>query len=138
MKFKIDQISFYPMNTIEAKNLLSDMGLSLWAEETNFSKGTVFGFPCENESKSFVHGQIGPAPEIELLEYKKGPNYMDIRPNADPYRAAHIAMFINESEVVHWRTFFADRNIGICQEMNGHIIFNTHPILGIDVKFIYD
>jgi hypothetical protein len=94
-----------------------------------------------------VGAQVKPL-ELEVLHYTKGLNWMD---EDRGYHASHLGMHVDEHELDRWTDFFLDRGIGIAQEVrtqshtNPHIkdsrryhyvIFDTHSILGIDIKFI--
>lgn len=154
MKFKIEQLALCPRDPAAAIELLSAMGAGEWAHDVVSATGEVFGQgPHENEAAlAFEYELLDcPANELEVLKYTDGPNWMDLRADADPHRVSHVGMHCTESELEEWKDFFELRSINIAQEVfteshtNPHIrdsrryhycIFNTHPILGVDVKFI--
>ena len=68
-----------------------------------------------------------------------------------PKSVSHLGMHVTSGELEGWRHFFAERGIVVAQEVKTHehtnpviagkrfytyVIFNTRPILGVDVKFI--
>lgn len=152
MKFQIEQLALCPPDPEAARELLSAMGGGPFVEDHVTAAGTVFDGVGENEADlSFDYSLLSEAKELELLDYTSGPNWMDLRGNADPKRASHLGMHCTEEELAEWKTFFSDRGIGIAQEVRTsdhtntairgkrwyhYTIFDTHPILGIDIKLI--
>jgi hypothetical protein len=152
VKFKIEQLALYPADPAAARELLSAMGAGEWARDHVVAEGEVFGSPGKNGAElSFEYNLLASARELEVLEYTGGPNWMDLRPDADPHRVSHLGMHCSEQELKRWREFFARRRITVAQEVKTrshtnpaiagqrwyhYVIFNTHAILGVDVKFI--
>ncbi len=108
---------------------------------------------------AFDYELLKGAKEFEVLHYAAGPNWMNKQINKPArggdaeahHSVSHFGMHCDEEELSRWKNFFADRGIGIAQEVhttshtNPHIvgkrwyhycIFNTRPILGVDIKFI--
>jgi hypothetical protein len=152
LKFKIEQVALCPADPDAAIELLTAIGAGDWARDHVCASGSVFGVEAGNEADlNFEYEMLQGANELEVLQYTKGPNWMDVRPDADPHRVSHLGMHCSAEELLGWRDFFFNRGIEVAQEVktsshtNPHIagkrwynyvIFNTHPILGVDLKFI--
>lgn len=148
MKFIIEQVALCPLNPAAAKKLLADMGAAEWAEDHVCAAGAVFGQDANNEADlSFNYDAIA-GKELEILNYTKGFNWMDVRGIG---RVSHLGMHCTANELVEWRRFFAVRNIRVAQEVTTqshtnpvidgkrrykYVIFDTKQTLGVDVKFI--
>lgn len=153
-KFIVEQLALYPSDPQAAIELLTEMGAGDWARDHVVADGNVFGEVGKNEADLAFAYEMGTQKklELEVLHYTKGQNWMDDnRTNIAPHRVSHIGMHVSREELEKWREFFAERGIGIAQEVfteshtNPHIagkrwynyvIFDTLPILGVDVKFI--
>lgn len=149
MKFTIEQLAFYPPDAEKAKKLLAEIGLANeWIEDHVTARGSVMGFiNTQNEANlSFTYPPVS-LREIEVLEYTDGRNWMEYRTHS----ISHLGMHCTDQELAAWRAFFLERDIGIVQEVETqrhtnpaikdtrryrYVIFNTHPILGVDLKFI--
>lgn len=150
MNFKIEQIAIVPPQPALAIQLLSDMGLSEWAQDHVVAQGTVRGQLGTNEADLAFNYQAtteGKPLEFEVLNYTTGPNWMEVyQPSA-----SHLGMHVTEEELAEWHKFFTSRGIGVAQEVRTqshtnpviagkrfytYVIFHTRPILGIDCKFI--
>ena len=152
LKFKVEQLALYPADPEAAMELLTAIGAGDWAKDHVVARGEVFGEAGENDANlNFEYDMLQGANELEVLQYTKGPNWMDLRPNADPHRVSHLGMHCTGVELEGWREFFDGRGILVAQEVvtkshtNPHIagkrwynyvIFDTHAILGVDLKFI--
>lgn len=152
MKFKIEQVALCPPDPEAAIELLTAMGAGEWAKDHVVAEGTVFGDAGRNEADlAFEYELLDGANELEVLSYTQGPNWMDDRANADPHRVSHLGMHVTERELAEWRAFFAARGIGVAQEVltkshtnpviagkrsYHYVIFDTHAILGVDIKMI--
>lgn len=152
MKFQIEQVALYPPDPEAAMELLSAMGATDWVHDTVEAAGEVFGQAGRNTGTlHFNYDLLDEARELEVLQYEAGPNWMDLRPDADPCRVSHLGMHCTEEDLARWHDFFEQRRIGVAQEVftashtNTHIagkrwyhyvIFDTHAILGVDLKFI--
>lgn len=153
-KFVIEQLALYPADPAAAIELLTEMGAGEWARDHVVANGQVFGEVGQNEADlAFAYEMGTPKPlELEVLNYTEGQNWMeDNRTNISPHRVSHIGMHCSAAELEEWREFFNNRGIAVAQEVlteshtNPHIagkrwynyvIFDTLPILGVDVKFI--
>ena len=147
LKFKIEQLALCPADPAAAKELLTAMGAGAWAEDHVVAHGSVFGEEGRNEADLAFDYELFKGSELEVLHYTEGPNWMRAAPNT----VSHIGMHCSHEELLRWREFFDARGIGVAQEVlteshtNPHIagkrwynyvIFDTRPILGVDVKFI--
>lgn len=151
-QFRIEQLALYPSDPEAAMELLTAMGAGEWAKDTVKAAGTVFGTEGANEGAlAFEYQMLEPARELEVLAYNEGPNWMDLRSNADPHRVSHLGMHCTLEELEEWHAFFAGRGIGVAQQVwtSSHtnpaiagkrwylyVIFDTHAILGVDIKLI--
>jgi hypothetical protein len=152
MRFQIEQIALCPPSPEKAMELLTAMGAGEWARDHVCARGAVFGHEGDNEADlAFEYSMLGEARELEVLSYTQGPNWMDLRSNSDPHRVSHLGMHCSEEELACWRRFFAARGIAVAQEVltTSHtnpviagerwycyVIFDTHAILGVDIKLI--
>lgn len=152
MRFKIEQVALYPPDPEAARELLSAMGAGEWVRDHVEAQGEVFGHVAKNNAElSFDYNLLAAARELEVLEYTGGANWMDLRADADPHRVSHLGMHCSEEELKRWREFFARRRIPVAQEVKTrshtnpaiagqrwyhYVIFDTHAILGVDLKFI--
>ncbi len=149
MKFIIEQIAIVPPRAAQAIELLTEMGLGEWARDHVCASGTVFGIPGDNAADlAFNYEASSSKPlEFEVLDYTSGRNWMDIHLPS----VSHLGMHCTEEELERWRAFFTSRGINVAQEVRTkshtnpviagkrlytYVIFNTRPILGVDVKFI--
>lgn len=150
MKFQIEQVALCPADPAAAKALLSEMGLSEWAEDHVVASGHVFGAPGTNEADlafNYQSDEMQKPMELEVLHYTKGDNWM----SRSAPRVSHIGMHCSAEELSEWRAFFAERGISVAQEVfteshsnpviagkrwYNYVIFDTYEILGVDVKFI--
>ena len=152
MKFQFQQIAINPPDPIAARKLLADMGATEWAEDHVTAVGEVFDLPTVNEADlAFNYELFEPAKgEFEILTYTKGESWI----NTDGGRAGsvtHLGAHCTAEELKRWRAFFAQRNIGIAQQVftqshnnpaiagkrwYNYVIFDTKAILGVDLKFI--
>lgn len=152
MKFKIEQIAIHPGNNTrseKAEELLSDMGADEWVRDVVSAEGKVFGVPRTNQANlSFNYDMEPDCPlELEVLDYVQGESWMD----SHPAGVSHLGMHCTATELAYWRDFFAARGIGVAQEVitrkhtnpaiagirsYKYVIFNTRPILGVDIKLI--
>lgn len=149
MQFKIEQVALAPFSSKLAIELLRDMGLVGWTHDIVEARGQVFGQPEDRSigMLSFNYEALKEAKELEVLQYTSGKNWMQ-RYNPS---ASHIGMHCSEEELAEWREFFRRRRINVAQEVftlrhtneviagkrwYHYVIFDTRPILGLDVKFI--
>lgn len=148
MKFKIEQIALFPPEGARARKLLDEIGAGPWAHDQVVAKGEVIGRNAENVGElSFEYDLLDNARELEVLQYSEGDHWMQ----HETPRVSHFGMHCTAEELVQWRKFFVQRGIAIAQEVktqshtNPHIagkrwyhyvIFDTHAILGVDLKFI--
>lgn len=147
-KLEIDQIALCPPDPVAALELLQEMGIDNWVHDNVTARGQVLGNKAENVANlDFNYTALEKARELEVLHYTQGPNWMAV---TSP-RVSHFGMHCTEAQVTVWKEFFAARRITIVQEVFTHehtnpviagtrwyhyIIFGTHAILGVDLKFI--
>ncbi len=150
MKFYPDQIAICPTDPARAIALLEKLGMTDWVRDHVTANGKVYGVAGSNEADlAFSYTALpGHARELEVLKYTTGPNWMAANPN----QVSHFGMHVTATELDYWRAFFAAEGIDVAQEVkteshtnpflidNGrkfeYVIFNTRPILGVDLKFI--
>lgn len=152
MNFKIEQIAIAPKNSKAAKALLAAIGLTHWIVDTVSARGEVRGVPGEiyNAAELSFNYEASPDDgklEFEVLDYKVGPNWLQGRAQS----VSHLGMHCTEEELVQWRTLFAQHKVGVAQEVYTeahsnpaikdsrryhYVIFDTRPLLGVDLKFI--
>jgi hypothetical protein len=155
LKFRIEQLAICPPDPIAAIALLTAMGAGEFARDHVVANGRVFGVPSRNEADlAFDYELMDGAREFEVLNYTVGDDWMSRRQSLigpTRFRASHLGMHCTAEELDEWRGFFADRGIAVVQEVDTeshtnpviagkrsytYAIFDTFPILGIDVKFI--
>lgn len=150
MKFFIEQVALCPANPQAARKLMEEIGAVEWHEDHVVAEGEVFGVAGVNEANlSFNYQMLDKANELEILDYTDGNDWMQHggRPNS----VSHLGMHCSAEDLVKWREFFAEREIGVAQEVNtqshtnpvikdsrryNYVIFDTKEILGVDLKFI--
>lgn len=145
---RVEQIAVSLRFPNAAKELLAAMGVTEWADDHVVANGNVWTIKnAHNEADlSFNYDMIS-GKEFELLTYTSGDNWMNFRDD----QVSHFGMHVSEEELAEWRTFFAERNINIAQEVDTeshtnpaiagkrtykYVIFATRRILGVDLKFI--
>ena len=93
--------------------------------------------------------------ELEVLDYTKGPNWMHYNKTvgivSDCGAVSHLGMHVTHEELAEFDAIFAEHGIGIAQavETQSHtnpaikdsrrykyVIYDTRPIIGVDLKFI--
>ena len=151
MKFKIEQIAICPKDPIAAKKLLSEIGAVDWSEDHVVATGKVFGEQGTNEADLSFNYEIFDGKEFEILNYTKGNNWIDSSGRTERNVVSHLGMHCSAEELEKWKEFFHQRAIEISQEVftdshtnpviagkrsYNYVIFNTRPILGVDLKFI--
>jgi|TARA_R110002124_G_scaffold73257_4_gene196656 hypothetical protein len=149
MKFQIEQIAIVPKDPIAAKKLLSEIGATEWSEDHVVATGNVFGVRDTNEADLSFNYDLFSGKEFEVLDYTSGPNWVDSR--GERNTVSHLGMHCSAEDLVHWRAFFANRDIEVAQEVftdshtnpviagkrsYNYVIFDTKNILGVDLKFI--
>lgn len=147
MKFVIEQLAFCPADPDRAIKLLTAMGATEWAKDLVLASGKVRCIRGHNEAALAFNYQMLKGPELEVLHYTDGPNWME-RHGAS---VSHVGMHVTAEELAWWRGFFAEQNIAVAQEVitqshtnpviagkrnYNYVIFDTRDILGVDVKFI--
>ena len=149
MKFIVEQIALCPPHPKVAIELLTAMGLAEWARDHVTAAGFVFGENTESEADlAFNYDATSAKPlELEVLHYTAGNNWM----KSHGPSVSHLGMHCTADELEEWRSFFFARGIGVAQEVftkehtnpviSGkrwytYAIFDTRPILGVDIKFI--
>ena len=147
--FSVQQIALAPPDTEAAIALLKDMGMGNWSQDVVLAHGEVFGKPVGRSvgSLAFNYEGLAQARELEVLGYIEGANWMERHGPS----ASHIGTHCTDEELEQWRKFFARRKIKVAQELHTeshtnpaidgkrwyhYVIFDTRPILGVDVKFI--
>lgn len=162
-KFKIHQIALCPKGMLadrdDAIALLQDLGLTDWAHDTVTGSGEVFGEPVAESIAHLAFNYQGGGNEaaqgvdtakpleLEVLHYAKGDNWME---DYEP-RVSHLGMHVTEEELAEFHAIMAKHGIAIAQaiETSKHtnpvidgkrlykyVIYDTHSILGVDLKFI--
>lgn len=149
MKFKIEQIAIYPADPQAAMELLKAIGADDWANDHVVALGQVYGRKRVNEADLAFNYDLVDGKEFEILNYTNGDHWM--ASNGRGPSVSHLGMHCSEDELVKWREFFAERNIGVAQEVltqshtnpviagkrtYNYVIFDTKAILGTDLKFI--
>lgn len=147
--FKIEQVALHPKDPEAAIKLLTDMGAGDWARDVVVAKGKVFGGEEATNvaNLAFDYTMLNnEAHELEVLNYAAGDNWMQ-----GANRASHLGMHCDSWELDEWRKFFRNRGIKVAQEVKtvshnnpviagkrtySYVIFDTHDVLGIDIKFI--
>lgn len=154
-KFQIQQIALNAPGSQTAIDLLTDLGLTEWVNDTVKAQGYVFGKTGANVANLNFNYQAGDgndvqaskALELEVLEYTQGANWLDERPT----NVSHLGMHVTNEQLLAYRAYFGSKGIGVAQEVmtNEHtneaikdsrrynyVIFDTYEILGVDLKFI--
>lgn len=152
MRFKPEQIALCPRDPERAIALLTKLGMTEWVHDVVQADGAVFDIPCSNTAALAFNYQAldGVARELEVLHYTEGHNWMALA--CEP-RVSHLGMHVaDEAELQAWKDFFMAEKIAIAQEVTTqshtnpflletgrhyrYVIFDTHEILGVDLKFI--
>lgn len=151
MKFIIEQVAIYPHNADEAMKLLVDMGATSWTTDMVTASGDVFDEPGTNVARLQFNYDLIQGNEFEVLEYLSGDNWVERGPTDRIGTVCHFGMHCSEAQLKEWRAFFAERDIGVAQEVRTsshtnvaikdsrryhYVIFDTKDILGVDLKFI--
>jgi len=150
MQFFIEQIAICPPDREAAMDLMKAIGAQDWVNDSVRAKGTVYGEEGSNAAHlAFNYDLRHPEKlEFEVLNYVIGPNWMEGKAPA----VSHLGMHCTAEELKEWKDFFYLRGIDIAQEVKTHFhknpflidngrkfhycIFNTRPVLGVDLKFI--
>lgn len=151
MNFIIQQIAIAPTDAAAAESLLTKIGALEWAKDHVTGLASVFGNAVvHSEAELAFNYELGDKEgklEFEILKYTAGSNWLDGKPAG----VSHLGMHCTEEELVQWREFFFGEGVDVAQEMvtSNHtnpvidgkrtyvyVIFNTRPILGVDLKFI--
>lgn len=148
MKFIIEQVALHPNpeRIEEALELMSEIGIEFDVRDHVAAAGHVGGVGAMNEADLAFNYDALKGPELEMLHYTSGKNWM-----GGVARVSHLGMHCSASELERWRNFFAEREIEVAQEVMtqshtnpaikdsrryNYVIFDTHEILGVDLKFI--
>ncbi len=150
-QFIIEQVALYPPDPGRAVQLLRELGLTDWVHDNVVAVGVVHGAEGTNAAALAFNYEASPPSgllELEVLHYTAGPHWMEhVRPSV-----SHLGMHCTEEALVQWRERFARLGIDVAQEVltqqhtnpyllekrrkYQYVIFNTRPILGVDLKFI--
>jgi hypothetical protein len=155
LKFRIEQIALAPANTGRAIKLLSDLGLTDWFKDNVVASGHVYGVPGQNSALLQFNYQAGngndPAGkplELEVLKYVDGNNWLNYRPDNT---TSHLGMHVTSEELYAFQKYFEREGIPVAQAVwtdahtnpaiagkrfYNYVIFDTHQIIGVDLKFI--
>lgn len=159
VKFQIEQVALYPRDPKAARELLVALGLTDWVEDHVAAEGSIMQLDLSTLTKKIEHNESNEADlafnyqafagkELEILHYTSGRNWMQMHYKNS---VSHFGMHCTSTELAQWREFFAARGIGIAQEVMtkshtnpaikdkrvyNYVIFDTHHILGVDLKFI--
>lgn len=150
-KFKLEQLAICPPadKIDQAMDLLIDIGLcDAFTFDAVKAVGTVFGEVSQNEAElNFNYTALKDSREFEVLHYTTPHNWMAKHGPS----ASHFGMHVKAAELEEWKDYFESRKIPIAQEVRTmshsnpsiagkrwyhYCIFDTRPILGIDLKFI--
>jgi len=159
--FRIDQIALYPILTEPAIDLLRELGLTDWVQDTVQASGWVGDRPATNVAQLQFNYQAGNGSEggkpleLEVLEYVEGNNWMDEAIEAgqcsEVGAVSHLGMHVTESELVEFEEILGRYGIDKAQQVMTHshtnpaikdtrryryVIFGTREIIGVDLKFI--
>ena len=150
MQFFIEQIAIAPRDPVAARELLAALGLTEWSEDTVTAAGQVANEPARNKAQLAFNYQAAPDNklEFEVLHYTEGLNWLMLRPT---WGVSHFGMHVNAEELLAVRQLMHERGIRVVQEVvtqthtnpviagkrhYQYVIFDTHTILGVDLKFI--
>lgn len=152
LKFGIEQIAINPRNPARARQLLIDLGMVNWVDDQVKALGQVFGEDAGNIANLAFNYEAFSGKEFEILNYVEGDNWLEDAVEDRANTVTHLGMHCSADDLIRWREFFAERGIGIAQEVftqshtnpflveNGrkynYVIFDTKSILGVDLKFI--
>lgn len=154
-KFKIEQVALAPTDADKAIELLRAMGMDEWAHDIVVARGVVGNMRgdepismAENVAHlAFNYQALDNAKELEVLNYSAGANWLDSRGPC----VSHLGMHVEAGDLIAWKEFFRRRGIPVVQEVDTlthsnpviagkrwykYVIFGTHHILGVDLKFI--
>ena len=151
--FKIEQIAINPRDRVKAKELLIALGLATWVEDHVVATGVVFDSDeLTNEADLSFNYDAFDGKEFEILSYTAGSSWLDDSEHDRSNSVTHLGMHVTEPELDAYREFFEERGIDVAQEVNTlshtnpylnengrkyhYCIFDTKPILGVDLKFI--
>lgn len=154
LKFQVEQLALAPVNSDVAREFLEAIGLTEWFEDHVTARGLVYGKgPETNEANLSFNYQATPEErkplELEILDYTKGPNWVDVGPGRNT--VSHLGMHVTAEELDDWRELMAERGIEVAQEVITHdhtneaikdsrrynyVIFDTKHLIGVDLKFI--
>jgi hypothetical protein len=150
LQFKIEQVAICPPNKEAALRFMAELGIDpgAWVFDHVVATGQVFGEPGTNEADlNFNYDLLSEAKEFEILDYTTGANWMEVRGPS----VSHLGMHVDAEELSLWRDKMISLEIEIAQEvfteshtnpaiagkrLYEYVIFDTHHILGVDLKFI--
>lgn len=152
LTFKIEQIAIIlPRDPSTTKTnplgekLLRAIGCSVFSHDTVIADGTVGSSNVINKANLRFNYEIGPV-EFEVLHYEVGNNWRNNEPGV-----SHLGMHVSASELEQWRKMFESNGVKVIQEVKTvshtnpvikdsrryhYVIFNTRPLIGVDLKFI--
>lgn len=149
-QFVIEQLAICPKDPERAKALLSEIGARQWHNDHVVAVGRVHAIEAENAANLSYNYELARTDdkplEFEVLNYVSGANWLH-----GQNRVSHLGMHCNAEDLEGWREFFAARGVQVAQEVHTqshtnpaikdsrryeYVIFDTHHILGVDLKFI--
>lgn len=152
MQFKIEQVAIAPTDPLLARELLADLGIGDWVEDTVNAEGRVHGGVGSNTANLAFNYDAIEGKELEVLEYIGGVNWLEDGEQYLPPTVSHLGMHCTEEELAHFRRLLCDdwgfvvaqevwtqshSNPAIKDERRYHyVIFDTRSVLGTDLKFI--
>lgn len=149
----MDQIAFYAPDEAAVEDVKRILGLQEadWTEDLVTGRVSVFSEP-ETESRARLLFNYDLGIEVEILTYLHGPNWHrhrgndwtgpQVRPGAKPF-VSHIGLHVNDEELptlpfpIAQRMVTTDHsNPAIANRSYEYVIYDTKPLLGVDLKYI--
>jgi hypothetical protein len=151
MKFVIEQIALNTGSARAAQHFLGELGLVDWVSDHVCAQGEVFGEFATNEADLHFNYQAGAKGnlELEILDYDKGPNWL--RAAKREISVSHLGMHVTEEELKDFAAIMKKYGVRIAQEVTTtshtnpvikdtrrykYVIYDTRPLIGVDLKFI--
>jgi hypothetical protein len=148
MELKIEQIAFHVADVRTTVEAYRELGFDSWVFDTVEASGIIRGRDGSNVAELAFNYDIIPGKELELICYKKGPNWLA---DHKAFNLSHMGMHCDADQMFKirkeldgmraypiqevWTTAHTNPAIRTSRRYH-YLIFDSRKLLGFDLKLI--